>query len=175
MTVKNDFSVPYRSIFRETPGRKIRSNQKIVLNRHFVLSHRRVSAKPSLAQTRVRRISSRTSPTERFSPPCPTGGTSRSAEGASLGGPIRPTSVPAQQSPTNLYIKPELARTHIRQSSSRSYPGRTLRKAPSRPSGGAPASPVGPRSAGRSGPCRSRSGRAVGKLWTKTNGFSIHV
>src|SRR5699024_11002448 len=85
--------------------------------------------------------------------------TPRSAERTSLGGPIRPTSVPAQQSPTNLYIKPELARTHIRQSSSRSYPGRTLRKVPSRPSGGAPASPVGPRSAGRSGPCRSRSGR----------------
>ena len=69
MTVKNDFSVPYRSIFRETPGREIRSNQKIVLNRYFVLSHRRVSAKPPLAQTRVHRISSRTPLTERFEPP----------------------------------------------------------------------------------------------------------
>ena len=170
MTVKNDFSVPYRSIFRETPGRKIRFRRKIVLNRYFVLSHRRVSAKPPLAQTRVHRISSRTPLTERFDPPPPDGRTPRSAERTSLGGPIRPTSVPAQQSPTNLYIKPELARTHIRQSSSRSYPGRTLRKVPSRPSGGAPASPAGPRSAGR-----SRSGREVGKLWTKTNCFSIHV
>ena len=69
MTVKNDFSVPYRSVFGETPGRKIRFRRKIVLNRYFVLSHRRVSAKPPLAQTRVHRISSRTPLTERFEPP----------------------------------------------------------------------------------------------------------
>ena len=37
MTVKNDFSALLRSIFGETPGREIRSDRKIVLNRHFVL------------------------------------------------------------------------------------------------------------------------------------------
>ena len=35
--LENDFSVPLRSVFGETPGREINPNQKIVLNRDFVL------------------------------------------------------------------------------------------------------------------------------------------
>ena len=55
MTVKNDFSVPWKGVFGETPGRKIKSGQKIVLNRHFVLPHRRSAVKPGLTWARSAR------------------------------------------------------------------------------------------------------------------------
>ena len=55
MTVKNDFSVPWKGVFGETPGREIKSGQKIVLNRHFVLPHRRSAVKPGLAWARSAR------------------------------------------------------------------------------------------------------------------------
>ena len=156
--VKNDFSVPYRSIFRETPGREIRSNQKIVLNRYFVLSHRRVSAKPPLAQTRVHRISSRTPLTERFEPPPrPTDGPPAVPKGPRSAG------------------RSGLHRFRLNKVQPTSTLNQNWRELIFAPVGRGPCVTGGASLGGPIRPVPIPVWQRVGKLWTKTNCFSIHV